>query len=69
MSLALLEQEERAVSRRRAKLLDRIDFLRAGGAHTEATRQQLERLESEEREVSTLRRDLHARIDAIRSAR
>ena len=63
-SLAELNEEERALSARRRKLHDRIDFLRAGGGGpVEEVAELLARLEAEEREVSAARRAIHARID------
>jgi hypothetical protein len=65
--LALLESEERAVSSRRRRLHDRIDFMRGGGAVTSSDGDgQLQKLLDEERELSVRRRELHAEIDAIR---
>jgi hypothetical protein len=59
--LACLEGEERALSARRARLHDRIDFLRShGDLH------RLEQSETEEQVVSAERRALHQRIDALR---
>ncbi len=65
--LAQLEAEERAVSTRRRRLHDRIDFMR-GGAATQSpdAEAQLQRLQDEERELSLRRRELHVEIDAIR---
>jgi hypothetical protein len=63
-----LEAEERALSARRARLHNRIDFLRSGGggpADEEA--ETLERLVREEREVSTRRRQLHVQIAVART--
>ncbi|WP_114797061.1 acetoacetate--CoA ligase [Gaiella occulta] len=62
-----LESEERALSARRRRLHDRIDFLRGSGGGDEQTLSRLARLEGEEREVSDSRRALHAEIDALRA--
>jgi predicted nucleic acid-binding Zn-ribbon protein len=69
-SLARLQEEERLLSRRRARLQERIDFVRAGtgGSRTTAA-EQLWHLEGLERELSEQRRRLHARIDALRRGR
>jgi hypothetical protein len=64
--LAGLVQEERALSVRRPRLRERIDFLRATGSG-DMDAERLARLEAEEREVSRLRRELHARIDGLRA--
>jgi predicted nucleic acid-binding Zn-ribbon protein len=65
--LAELEGEERAISSKRRRIHDRLDFMRGGAAvpspdHEEKLRQLIE----EEREVSARRRELHAEIDALR---
>jgi hypothetical protein len=65
--LARLEQEERAVSQRRRRLHERIDFIRGNGAQDEETLGRLATLETEEKDVSRQRRELHARIDSLRS--
>ena len=66
-NLARLENEERAVSQRRRRLHERIDFLRGSGAQDEETLERLAKLELEEKEVSQRRRELHAVIDELRS--
>jgi hypothetical protein len=67
-TLAELNEEERAVSARRAQLHNRIDFLRAGGGGPlEEVADVLAKLEREEREVSDYRRELHARIELARA--
>ena len=67
-TLAELNEEERAVSARRAKLHNRIDFLRAGGGGSlEEVAEALAKLEREEREVSDYRRELHQRIELARA--
>lgn len=59
--LARLEDEERTLSARRARLHTRIDFLRDhGDLH------RLEETEAEEQVVSAERRALHERIDELR---
>lgn len=64
VSLERLKAEERAVSARRRRLHDRIDFLHAGGGgFSRETQQMLADLEAEEREVSRRRRELHHQID------
>jgi len=55
-----LEDAERALSSRRRRLQDRIDFLRG---HDDP---RLEESEAEERAVSAERRELHERADALR---
>ena len=65
--LPRLEHEERAVSRRRRQLHERIDFLRGSGAGDPETVARLEKLEAEERETSALRKELHRRIDSLRA--
>jgi len=67
--LEQLIAEEKALSARRRRLHDRIDFMRsgraAGGGDTAA---QLQSLLDEERQVSTRRRELHAEIDKLVSS-
>jgi hypothetical protein len=66
--LAQLERDERAVSKRRTGLHDRIAFVRGGGfASLDSTDDQLERLQEAEREVSGRRADLHRLIARVRS--
>ena len=65
-SLARLEQEERAVSQRRRRLHERIDFIRGSGVHDPDGAERLAKLELEEKEVSCHRSELHGRIDALR---
>lgn len=64
--LEALEAEVRAVSARRRRLHDRIDFLRGSGVGEPDAAERLAKLEEEEREVSVRRRELHAQIDACR---
>ena len=66
-SLAQLNDEERSLSTRRARLQDRIDFLRAGGGGTvDEVAALIEDLEREERELSRQRHELHVQIDLVR---
>jgi hypothetical protein len=65
--LPQLELEERAVSRRRRQLHERIDFLRGSGASDPESTERLEKLAAEEHEVSVRRKELHRRIDALRA--
>ena len=64
--LARLEQEERAVSQRRRRLHERIEFIRGSGVHDLESAERLAKLEVEETEASRHRRELHGRIDALR---
>jgi len=64
--LESLEAEERALSARRRRLHDRIDFLRGGGGDPEAVGGELERLLDEEGRVSAERREIHRRLDELR---
>ena len=64
--LARLEQEERAVSQRRRRLHERIDFIRGNGVQDDDSLERLAKLQVEEKEVSQRRRELHGRIDALR---
>jgi hypothetical protein len=67
-TLAELNEEERAISARRAKLHNRIDFLRAGGGGPlEEVAELLAELEREERQVSDYRLELHERIELLRA--
>jgi hypothetical protein len=64
-----LEAEERSLSARRARLQNRIDFLRSGGGGPlDEVADTLDDLVLQEREVSTRRRELHAEIEASRVA-
>ena len=69
--LEQLETEERAVSGRRRRLHDRIDFVRAGGNPdgTPASSEQLAGFDVQERAISDERKALHARIDEVRAER
>ena len=63
----MLEGEERAVSSKRRRLHDRIDFMRSGRAvPSEESEARLLELQEEERELSLRRRELHAEIDVLR---
>jgi hypothetical protein len=62
-----LTEDERSLSARRARLQDRIDFLRGGGGGpVEELAGLIEELELEERELSRRRRELHEEIDLVR---
>lgn len=63
--LLRLEQGERAVSRRRSVLHDRVDFRRAGS--TAEGVGELETLEQREREISAERLRIHEAINAVRA--
>ncbi len=65
-----LEASEKTISRRRAVLHDRIDFVR-GGVSSEifAAGDQLEALEQREREIAEQRRLLHEQIEVLRAER
>jgi len=64
-SVQKLEQEERAISRRRRNLQDRMDWVRNLGAHDASSRERLQRLEAEEKVISTQRRQIQQRLDAL----
>lgn len=65
-----LEAAEKTVSRRRAVLHDRIDFVRGGvSAEIFAAGDQLAALEQREREIAEERRALHEQIDSARAER
>jgi hypothetical protein len=65
-ALRRLQQEEQALSTRRTRLHDRIDFVRSGGAGDGPEAQQLlQELERKERELSERRRELHEQIDVL----
>jgi hypothetical protein len=65
-----LEAAEKTISRRRAVLHDRIDFVR-GGVSSEifAAGDQLEALQRREQEIAEERRVLHEQIDELRAER
>lgn len=64
-----LEAEERSLSTRRARLQDRIDFLRAGGGGPlDEQAELIADLERQERELSDQRSELHERIAAAWAA-
>jgi chromosome segregation ATPase len=66
--LARLNAQERSLSARRARLQDRIDFLRAGGGGPEADVSELiADLQRKERELSEQRRELHVQIELART--
>jgi len=70
-SLQQLEDAERRISKRRARLHERIRFAHTMGDATgnAVSAAQLEELNAEEREVSKARKELHTRIDALRQRR
>lgn len=64
-TLERLQEQESALSARRTRLHDRIDFVRSGGAGDgPAAETLLEELLRQERELSELRRELHRQIEA-----
>ena len=68
--LAALQAEERALSRQRAKLQDRIDFIRAGGGGSASAAQvedQLRLLLEKERVLSKRRAELHSQIGELQA--
>ena len=68
--LIRLEREERDVSKRRARLHDRIDFVQAGGfAAAGSADEQLASLRVSEHELSERRHVLHGEIDELRAER
>jgi len=67
-SLQQLEERERALSRRRRQVHNRIEYLRGTGAHEPESRKILDELLAEERAISLERRELHAAIDRLRRA-
>ena len=64
--LASLELEERAISQRRRRLHERIEFVKGSGVQDATSLERLAALEAEEKEISRCRRELHRRIDALR---
>lgn len=66
LELERLRDEERRLSRRRDRLHRRVEFLKAGGATDEPSRELLASVEGEERYVSKARRAVHRRIDELR---
>lgn len=58
-----LEAEERALSKRREKLHDRIDFLRTVGADEPDAAERVAALLEEERVLAERRTELHALLD------
>jgi len=67
--LEQLDEEERLLSKRRARLHKRIEFARGVGAAdgSPATSEQLEALDEQEKELSKARNELQARIRELRS--
>ncbi|HXY17329.1 MAG TPA: hypothetical protein VEH79_04075 [Gaiellaceae bacterium] len=66
-SVQRLEQEERAISRRRRNLQDRMDFVRHLGTQDASSRERLTKLEAEEKDISAQRREIQQRLDALRA--
>ncbi len=65
-----LTAEESTLSKRRARLHDRMDFLRSGGAsHSPVTVEQLRGLEDEERQLSENRRAIHQSLTDVQGER
>jgi len=63
-----LEAEEQSLSRQRARLQDRIDFIRSGGSGLSSAAQveeQLRRLLDKERALSERRSELHTKISEL----
>jgi hypothetical protein len=67
IDLALLEHEERTISRKRMLLHGRIDHLYLSAPLDDAQATQLDELEEVERDLSLERRNLHRRIDRMRA--
>jgi len=68
--LAKLQAEEKSLSRQRARLQDRIDFIRAGGSGSASATQveeQLRLLLDKERALSERRSELHAQIGELQA--
>lgn len=65
--LEQLDDDERRISRRRASLHSRIDYLHGGGSgFGPDVMAQIQVLTTDERRVSDERQALHRRIDALR---
>ncbi len=63
-----LEIEERRVSRKRARIHERITFVKGGGVQDGASgAEQLELLSQQEQEISTARKELQLQIEAVRA--
>jgi hypothetical protein len=63
-----LNAEERSLSALRARLQDRIDFLRGGGGGpVDENAELIADLERQEREASQRRRELHERIEVAQA--
>ena len=68
--LPKLQAEERSLSRQRARLQDRIDFIRAGGSGSASAVQveeQLRLLLEKERALSERRIEVHAQIGELQA--
>lgn len=66
--LSMLQDKEQTLSRRRVRLQDRIDFIRAGGsgsANAAQVEEQLRLLLEKERILSERRRELHLQIEEL----
>jgi len=60
-----MKELERVVSRQRAQIHRRIEYLRGTGALEPGAGETLERLTIDEREISSHRHELHERINAL----
>ena len=66
--LSKLQAEEQSLSRQRARLQDRIDFIRAGGSGSASAVQveeQLRLLLEKERKLSERRSEVHSQISEL----
>jgi predicted nucleic acid-binding Zn-ribbon protein len=65
--LEQLDEEERRISRRRASLHSRIDYLHGGGSgFGPDVMEEMQALTADERRISDERQALHRRIDVLR---
>lgn len=67
--LSELSERERAVSSRRSKVFDRLEFLRASSDDTQTSAGQIAKLEEDGRRLSEERLELHRLIDIVRGER